>query len=346
MGILDNKYKRYLKIAIPNKLDNLELELNNINVLTGYNDAGKTYILKVIYTFFRVKDFIKRFEDNRVPSIKAIQSFEDIKEKDMVEFYRNNKETINNIEEFKSSFITHTLITYSNLLVKGILGEDKYSFDYMDREYNLSINQDLIKYSSLQETNFVLCTGTKVLEYSNVLLAMPSKASVTGFNNPVSVPDYDMHLVDSLNKYYIDQYDKLDIRFDEEGNCEIKNKGKYVKVSALGDGLKLRAILNTLQDNKTLDDTSILLLDEPDNGLHTSTYLNNIEKMLEFNTVFMTLHNYTFINQIDTLSENVRFFYCKTDEEGIVTLEENSGFEASIKLRDILVGGDDTIEYM
>lgn len=346
--IFNNSDKeRKLTINIPGKIDNLTLDINGVNIITGYNDAGKTYILKVIYTFFRIKAYIEVFQKTTKQSISEIKSFDEIRNKEMVDFYNQVKEQITDIEKFKEAFISYTITKTSIRVVEGILGISKFSFEYKeDKDTSIKISNESLVYTESEKSNCILCTSTKVLEYSNILMANPSKVNIMGFNNPSAVPDYDKDLINYLNMYYIDQQEKLDIRFDEKGNCEIKRGEIYKTATELGDGLKLKAILNTLKYNNTLDEVSILLLDEPDNGLHTSVYSDNLKKILEFKTVFLTTHNYTFINQINSMVDNAKFFACKTNHDGLISLDEITGFEASIRLRDILVGGDESFDYM
>lgn len=341
MDVLKNlelESKRYIKINIPGKIDNMKIPLDGVNFITGYNDVGKTYVLKSIYTALRCLEFTVRFSNTRGIELRKITSPEEIRDRDLIEFYKKNNHNYESISKLIDAFIANINLSYTNIIARAILGTKDYELEIVDKykAFEFAIGNGYAVIPKSDDINFAFMSSNKVLEYSNILFGLASKSSSVGINNPMAVPDYDKDLIEKLNKVYIDFAGKTPLKFDKEGNCEIQHNDKYVKVSEVGDGLRVKAVIDTLINNKTISNESVILLDEPDNGLHTSVYNDVLQKIFCSGTVFLTTHNATFINASTLFNKPTRYYYCE-EQNGIINLKEVTAYEASRVLNTVLV---------
>ncbi len=170
-------------------------------------------------------------------------------------------------------------------------------------------------------------------------------SNISGLGSPGSVPDYDKDLINKLAsenrnidkfnldlnrfinnqdcqenirydmlKYYIKYMENSNLNeeengkyiiFDSTGIAKIKDEDIYVDPSLLGHGLKLSRIIKTLEQNKYLNKDSFLLIDEPENGLHTRVVKALIKYItsLECNTI-ITTHNVQVLTQYKDIKSN------------------------------------------
>lgn len=67
-----------MKLTIKNFVENLEIDLTKNTTISGYNDIGKTFILKVIYTAERMLEFIDNYNSSQARVILNSTSINDI----------------------------------------------------------------------------------------------------------------------------------------------------------------------------------------------------------------------------------------------------------------------------
>ena len=327
-----------LKIKVPKFIDDLSIDLSKNFTISGYNDIGKTFILKAIYATSRVVEFIDSYN---IKYFEEAESIDEINDGDFLEYYKKNSTSGLKFEELTNNYVKEDIQRNCNILIQGIL-------EFLTVEIELLENEEVIfKYNSnnfyynyefrlLGIRSYTFISDLKLLDYSAMISVNQSKASPLG-HMVGAVPDYDKELIKKLNFVMFATMNERAIKFDKEGNCEIKRKdNEYVSISRVGDGVKLFAVLDTLVKNEKLKRGSIILLDEPDNGLHTSLYKELLSKLKEIGCiVFLTTHNPIFINMMAS-DKDINHLYTYL-ENGELKIKEVTAYEASQKLDEVIL---------
>ncbi|MCX0368948.1 AAA family ATPase, partial [Clostridium perfringens] len=297
-------------------------EVNNFTKDKNINEINFKQLLSLFSSEFELPlEVVKNFEIKELK--KVIINFKFLK---VIESYLkgifNIKEECENLE---------IELFHENELIISIVKNNTQTKSFVN--LNKKINLDVTYISN-----------TELLNYSSYIISAMS-SNISGLGSPGSVPDYDKDLINKLAsenrnidkfnldlnrfinnqdcqenirydmlKYYIKYMENSNLNeeengkyiiFDSTGIAKIKDEDIYVDPSLLGHGLKLSRIIKTLEQNKYLNKDSFLLIDEPENGLHTRVVKALIKYItsLECNTI-ITTHNVQVLTQYKDIKSN------------------------------------------
>ncbi|MGL5087622.1 MAG: AAA family ATPase, partial [Clostridium sp.] len=104
------------------------------------------------------------------------------------------------------------------------------------------------------------------------------------------------------NKEFIDMLDenfniKEGLGFDKFGYSFYKENGNETPIQMLGTGKKLFAILDKLIQNHSISKDTLVMFDEPEEGMHPEWQLEFIDKLFTINLPFVLTTHSPFIIQ-------------------------------------------------
>ncbi len=287
----------------------------NINVIIGQNDAGKTGILKLLYSVAKSLEIYTKKKKN-TPSLPLS--------------YRKEL-----AEKLHDTFMPHKN-RLGDLVQKG--SNDKLEvevyFDVPKQNYQQPIN-----FSFGERTESTIANGIesnvrpipydkeKEVEIMNTLF-VPAKEVLSAFNdirlsrnnlygrgfddtyldliNALDIPTQKGNLISQLKS----TNDTLEQLF--EGKISqtkipdqpfIFQKGKQqFSISLTAEGIKKIGILTTLINNRQLRKGTILFMDEPETALHPQAIRKLVELLVEMSKadiqVFLATHSYFVLKQL------------------------------------------------
>jgi AAA15 family ATPase/GTPase len=274
----------------------------NINIIIGENDTGKTYILKMLYCLAKsVEEYTKRSESDN-------KSWKDILSEKIFWVYQPNKKKLGELVR-KSG---------TRLFVKArITGEipngDEYSFSFgKDTKDTITKCTDEV-YKKL-DLNALYLPTKEVLTAFDAIATINEQLKIFGFDQtyqdliqalriPTSAKKLDPPLEEIL--------DNLQNLFQGELSIERKRfifkKGreKY-EMSQVAEGVKKISILTTLIRNRTIKTGTILFIDEPETNLHPRAIIalcNMLYSLSEVGVqIYMATHSYFVLKQFEILA--------------------------------------------
>ncbi len=227
--------------------------LEQINLIGGYNNVGKTAFLEACYINLKAK--------NINALISATFS---------VEFMRQNINLLIKCTE-QSGLGNKDLV---NLL-------DKNS-DFAIKTNIRSVSYDLDDKEGIKKYNFKIDANTKEISSSEIIIP-DSKVTNVRFIDNFGLSDSELknayegvqllNKEDELNNYICMFDEKLEsFKFiGDEPMCKIKGRNKYYSLTSLGDGLKSYiALICSLYSSSN----GQLFIDEIDNGIHYTQFRN------------------------------------------------------------------------
>ncbi|MGU8238003.1 AAA family ATPase [Clostridium perfringens] len=347
--------KKEYRLLIKNlcKLSNIDIEFDKITTISGYNNVGKSTILKVLYVILKAYNEVNNFTKDK--------NINEINFKQLLSLFSSEfdlpLEVVKNFEikELKKVIINFKFLKVIESYLKGIFNikEECENLEielFHENELIISIVKNNTQTKSFVNLNkkinldVTYISNTELLNYSSYIISAMS-SNISGLGSPGSVPDYDKDLINKLAsenrnidkfnldlnsfinnqdcqenirydmlKYYIKYMENSNLNeeengkyiiFDSTGIAKIKDEDIYVDPSLLGHGLKLSRIIKTLEQNKYLNKDSFLLIDEPENGLHTRVVKALIKYItsLECNTI-ITTHNVQVLTQYKDIKSN------------------------------------------
>jgi len=328
------------KIEIENfmQLKNQKLDFSNINIFAGVNDTGKTSLLKLLYASIKARE-----EDNKKVSI---DNFE--------EYFSKKIRDVFDIEQL------------GNLVTKQ---EETLKVELFFKDKT----NHLFSFSSKSEKNFQICSSLnnhdfntqstflppqEVLTKQKIIRTMVEKYDLKGYDDTY----YD--LVKSLDTpmprgELSKGFKEADIELEEslEGKLVqkegiysyIKGKDKFL-ISLTAEGVKKIGMINQLLKNKTIDENTILIIDEPEVSLHPSMIEKVAKILFDLSQVgvqiFIATHSYFILKSFQLLAlehnKSISFFNLEkqNNEIKITTsdlkdgMPENEIVDSSIALFD------------
>jgi predicted ATPase len=278
-------------------------------VIAGHNNIGKSTITKILFSIIKginfgnkiYEDFINKIknhnkEEQKLEIIKLIQKYN---------LYPYDKSIIF-IKKLKHGLYLKYIYKYLNsTLGRNIIrfGKDEGNFTFKHNNFELMVafvNKGIVQleYKGTYEwfKDATLISSTEVLNYSN-LISMADTSITEEFNNTKLVSAQDKDLIDKLNTEFIDMLDenfniKEGLGFDKSGYAFYKENGNEIQMQMLGTGKKLFIMLDKLLKNKTISSDTLVMFDEPEEGMHPEWQLEFIEKLFEINVPFaLTTHS-------------------------------------------------------
>ena len=315
-------------------------------VIAGHNNIGKSTITKVLYSIIKTATICEKLEKELKTNIEGLSEKEI--ELEVKKFqYKYSIDTRDNAEKFIKQIREHLYLTYIFRYLNSTLGKNivrflqeiggfiftnrSYKLEYSYKQNN-SADIDIIgEYDWFKDATLI--SSTEVLSYSNLIIT--ADTMITGeYNKARLVSAQDKDLIDKLNTESIDMLDeKLNIKeglgFDKSGYAFYKENGNEIRMQMLGTGKKLFIILDKLLRNKSIDNNTLVMFDEPEEGMHPEWQLDFIEKLLDMKVPFaLTTHSpyilqslihYTKKSDVDvkyyTVEHNSEAGYAESKEE-------------------------------
>lgn len=287
-----------------NKIDSLKLHsygmindfscdnFSNINLIIGNNGAGKTCLLKSMYTAVKSLEEYKRGDD--------IRSINDIL-----------------AEKLRWTFQTDKL---GDIVTKPVKDSLSFEMAYDDNNLSYSFSKDAMgKIMQLdnrignKEGNSIFIPAKEVLSLYSIILKSREVDKSFGFDDTYYDLVKALRIAPRRGKNYSvfaksrkmlsDIIDgKVDFD-DEKGKWEYKKGNIKFSIGVTSEGIKKISILDRLLANSYLDDTSILFIDEIESALHPSA-ISKLLDMIDIIAnqmgiqVFIASHSYFVIKKL------------------------------------------------
>lgn len=283
-------------------------------VIAGHNNIGKSTITKILFSIIKGVNLGNKIYEEFINKVDNITNEEmDLEIKNFTAKY--------NIPHLGSSSIFTQKLKHQlylkyvcNYLISTLgmnhlrYGQNEGGFTFKHKKFELKvilINKGIIqleyKGSYAWFKDATLISSTEILNYSN-LINMSDTLITEEFNKAKLVSAQDKDLIDKLNKEFIDMLDdnfnvKEGLGFDKLGYSFYKENGKLIQIQMLGTGKKLFAIIEKLLKNKSISNDTLVMFDEPEEGMHPEWQLEFIEKLLEIEIPFVLTTHSPFIIQ-------------------------------------------------
>lgn len=331
---------------IINNIGNLkyaDITIDDNCVIAGHNNIGKSTITKILYSIIKTATICEKLEKELKSNIEGLSE----KEIEAVLRRFQYKYKLGIPKEFMEIKDEYLYLQYINRYLKSTLGDEivrfsepmgsfiftnkEYTFKYNNRGNNMSTVEVNGKYNWF--TDATLISTTEVLNYSNLISTADTIVQGEYIKSRlVSVQDKD--LIDKLNKEIVEVFNvdfnaEEGLGFDETGSAFYVESGNKIQMRMLGTGKKLFIILDKLLRNKSIDNNTLVMFDEPEEGMHPEWQLDFIEKLLDMKVPFaLTTHSpyilqslihYTKKSDVDvkyyTVEHNSEAGYAESKEE-------------------------------
>lgn len=270
--------------------------LGGINLIIGGNGAGKTILLKALYSAMRTIEEYKRGNEPRsttdILADKLYWTFEIDKLGDLVS--KGSDKSLS----FKFNF-------------------DSQEFSYeFGRDTTKSI-QNLENHVAPRSSNSIFLPTKEVLSIHHIILESRELSKTFGFDDtyldlaralrqsPTKGNNYS-----EFTKSRKNLRDLVDgkVEYDEKsGNWQFKKGNQKFPIGVTAEGIKKISILDTLLGNRYLNSNSVIFIDEPESALHPAAIskLLDIIAMLAESGIqfFMASHSYFVIKKLFLIAQ-------------------------------------------
>ena len=332
---LNTEINSLAKLSIKNigNIGTAEIFIDKSTSIAGHNNIGKSTITKILFSIIKAEKTSREFY---LEFINDYNKTDSIKEKQLLKYNFEEEYSLGTVTDLNTFENTLKMRLYKKYLVKyffSTLGENYlrettqngkilFSHNNFSLEFLISKNKPIeINLSGKYAwyTDATLISSTEVLNFSNLInnadTAIDEKYNLTKL---VSAQEKD--LIEKLNKVFADMLDDNfkplnGLYFDKYGYAFYKENSKTVDVKVLGTGKKLFAIMDRLVVNKSINQSTLLLLDEPEEGMHPEWQLDFIEFLLKSKIPFMlTTHSPYIIQSLVHYTKNSNKIYYYTIE--------------------------------
>jgi len=270
---------------------------SNFNVIIGENDTGKTYLLKMLYTFAKsVEEYSKR--------------------------QLSDKPTFSQVLAHKLYWVFQPENGLGDLVKKGnqqleikvkYCHED-YSFS-LDNNATKTINQILGTPLLANEINPIFIPPKEVLTGFDAISAIYEQLKIFGFDDtyqdlikalrlPVCQEEINPELLkisQELETIYQGKivYEKQQFIFQQ-------NKENYGMFQT-AEGIKKMSIISILIRNQMIKEKTILFFDEPEVNLHPFALQSMLKCLFKLSqigvNIYLATHSYTVLKQLEILAK-------------------------------------------
>ena len=270
--------------------------LDRINLVIGGNGAGKTFLLKAIYSAIRTLEDYKRGDDkrneNEILAEKLYWTFQPDKIGDLVSKGAESK-------------------------LSCVVSMDNKNLSYDFRNRTEKQISSLTNSVPPRSSNSVFLPAKEILSLHQIILKSREQDSLFGFDDtyldlaralrqsPTKGKNFTefAHSRDRLNEVLEGR-----VEYDEaSGKWQFKKGNQRFPIGVTAEGIKKIATLDTLLGNRYLDTKSIVLIDEPESALHPvaiSALLDIIavlaERGMQF---FLASHSYFVVKKLCLISQ-------------------------------------------
>jgi len=270
--------------------------LNKINLLIGENGAGKTFLLKALYSALRTIEQYKRGNDQKSSSEILVDKL----------------------------FWTFQADKIGDLVTKGAESDLSLKLNFDSKAFNYSFGNRTNKSIPLENnippprnSNSIFLPAKELLSLHDIILKSRQQDQVFGFDDTY----YDLALALSLlspkGKNYTlfapvrkslkdiiggkVEYDNASSRW------QFKRVNQKFPIRVTAEGIKKIGILDTLLGNRYLDTNSVIFMDEPESALHPkaiSQLLDIVARLAESGIqFFLASHSYFVVKKLYLIAQ-------------------------------------------
>ena len=332
---MNKSYLARLTIKNIGNLKHADIIIDDNCVIAGHNNIGKSTITKIIFSIIKAVNLGDKIYDDFVDKISEYN--DDEKKVQIAKFtkkYNIHFREQNSIKDLKDHLYSRYIQRYLNsTLGESIVrfGECMGEFRFSHKKFELTVrfnrkNKMTMSYEGNYEwfKDATLISSTEVLNYSN-LISLADTSISDSFNKSKLVSIQDKDLIDKLNTESIDMLDedfnvKDGLGFDESGYAFYKENGNEIQMKMLATGKKLFIMLDKLLRNKSIDSDTLLMFDEPEEGMHPEWQLDFIENLFDIDVPFaLTTHSPYIIQSLiynaKKKGEKMNYYVVEQDKE-------------------------------
>lgn len=268
--------------------------LSNINIIVGANGTGKTFLLKSIYS-----------------SLKTLETFQKGNE------YRNESEILS--DKLYWTFQTSKI---GNLVTKGATEPLEHSILHNDNLFSYKFGKDTTKNithitnrTQRREANTIFIPAKEVLTLQKIIIQSRESKNF-GFDETY----YDLALAlqfpktkGNISKKVTESRKILEDLLEGKIEVDVKSgewmykKGNQLyNLGVTAEGIKKIAILDQLLGNRYLTKDSIIIVDEPEAGLHPHAivkFMEILNLLSEYGLqIFIATHSYFVVKKMYLLA--------------------------------------------
>ncbi|MDR0881155.1 MAG: AAA family ATPase [Candidatus Adiutrix sp.] len=310
------------KVEIKNfgPLDELNWrDLGLINLIIGANGAGKTFLLKILYSAMRTMEEYKRGDDLRTAA--------DILADKLYWTFQPDR--------------------IGDLVAKGADDGLSCRITFEQNDFIYSFGKDTTKQISYLENNVsprssnsIFLPAKEILSLDQIILKSREQDKTFGFDDTYLDLARALRLSPRGGKIFTEfakSRRSLEailggrVEYDEEsGRWQFKKKNQKFPIGVTAEGTKKIAILDTLLSNRYLNTDSIVFIDEPESALHPvaiSKFLDIVALLAECGIqFFLSSHSYFVVKKL--------FLIAQKNEMSIPVISAQDGTWRPENLRD------------
>ena len=309
------------RIAIENfmQLKNQQLKFSNINIFAGVNDSGKTSLLKLLYASSKARE-------------------EDKNKKSITKFDEHFSQKIRNVFDIEK---LGNLVTKQEKILKvELFFEDNsnHLFSFSSQaEKKFQICSELDNNNFITQSTFL--PPKEVLTIQKIIRTMVETYDLKGYDDTYYdlVKSLDRPIARGALSKGFKEADKeleesLDGRLVQKDGVFSFNKGKHnFSISLTAEGVKKIGIINQLLKNKTINENTILIIDEPEVALHPNMIEKVAKILFDLSNVgvqiFIATHSYFLLKSFQLLAiehkKDIFFFNLDKQNNDIEIITSN-----------------------
>ena len=270
--------------------------LGPVNLIVGGNGAGKTFLLKAIYSAMRTLEEYKRGDDQRTAAEILAQKL----------YWTFQPEKIGDlVTKGAESALSSTL----RLNKKDFV----YSFGKDTKKQIASLENQVPKRSS----NSIFLPAKEVLSLHQIILKSREQDKDFGFDDTYldlaralrhSTKRGKNYKEFSTSRKSLENLLEGRVEYDESsGRWQFKKGNQKFPIGVTSEGIKKISILDTLLGNRYLDTGSIVFIDEPESALHpvAISHLLDIVSVLAERGIqfFLASHSYFVVKKLYLIAQ-------------------------------------------
>ena len=270
---------------------------HKLNVIIGENDTGKTYLIKLLYCLAKtVEEFTKREQSHR-------QAWRDILAEKLFWVYQPESNKLGELVK-KSE---------SRLKVEARLSEDDYYFAF-GKDTTRQITDCTEIAAKKPGLNALFIPPKEVLTAFDAIAAINEQLEIFGFDHTyydlikaLRLPTTKGNIHKKIKDILSSLTDILTGEITKEQDKFIFKRGreKY-GMSQVAEGFKKIGIFTTLIRNRTLNQGTILFIDEPEANLHPYAITAMVDILFDLSQagiqVYLSTHSYSAIKRFEILA--------------------------------------------
>jgi ABC-type transport system involved in cytochrome c biogenesis ATPase subunit len=266
-------------------------DLGPLNLVIGGNGAGKTFLLKAIYSGLRTIEEYRRGDDTRTAADILLDKLH---------------------WTFELERVGDLVTKGSDEILRCVLALDGREFRYEFGRDTARHITSIENHTAPRDGNSVFLPAKEVLSLHQVILKSREEDKVFGFDDTYLDLARALRRSPTGGKNYAEFAESRQqleamlggrVQFDEaSGRWLFRNGHARFPISVTAEGIKKIAILDTLLGNRYLDRASVVCIDEPEAALHPeaiSTFLDILAALaaggMQF---FLASHSYFVVKKL------------------------------------------------